>query len=136
MRLRIEESAQQRDNSLYPIQTLDSLSPIYIDGMCKSAGAMVLVRGWDFRQSVFLWGTQWGDVTPHIRPTWLLWQLKASLAHIIPRLRALRGKIHCRRGRITEWMLRSCYQAPTRPLALARVNRAGHTSDPSGCCGK
>ena len=126
--MRIEESAQQCDISLSHIQTLDSSCPTYIVGLCQSAGAMALVRGRDFRQSLFLGGTQqWGNGTrhlgpgglsrPHIRSPRLKRQLKAGLAYIMSSLRALRGKIHWRCGRPCDrvgavQLLPSSYRTP------------------------
>ena len=52
--------ATVHENLIHPIHTQADSCPIHMYGLCKSAGAMTLVRGWDYRQSVFLGGDQVG----------------------------------------------------------------------------
>ena len=72
---------------------------------------------------------------PQIRIPRLLRQLKAGIAHTMPSLRALRGKNQPGCSCAGEWMLRSCYPAPTGPLTFTWVAWAGHRSESPGCCG-
>ena len=62
MWLRIKESAQPRDYSFPPFQTMDPSYPIYKDGLCQSAGAKVLDRGREVKMGASLVGAGFGWV--------------------------------------------------------------------------